>query len=196
MLRAELRGPLLAWATATAAVALAGPLGVSRALGGAAWVLGPALWASVPAFLWLAGRARGDWGVHGPARPTRALVETAVALLAVALIGAWWGRHSPVQVRGASAILLHLLWIAPAEELFFRGYLQAGLRTAWGGSWAAAATAALFGVSHAIVHRDPGQLVTAVPGLLFAAARERHGTLLTPILLHGAANVAVIAFLP
>ncbi len=187
-------GHLVAWAAVTAAAAAAGALGLPRALGGAGWALWPGLWAAVPAALWLAGRPVGGWGISWPPRPARAAVETAATLGAVVAVGALYAARLPAGSGPGGGVLYNLLWVAPAEELFFRGWLQAGLRAAWGPRAAALLSAALFGASHAILRADPAATITAVPGLLFAAARERHGSLLTPILLHGAANAAVIAW--
>lgn len=96
--------------------------------------------------------------------------------------------------------LLHqFLYVAVAEEVFFRGYVQANvskmIRSV--GSKPSAVqpvlviviSAACFALAHVAVQGQIVPLLTFFPGLLLAWVFARTGSLLAPILLHGLANV-------
>jgi membrane protease YdiL (CAAX protease family) len=72
--------------------------------------------------------------------------------------------------------------------------LQGALRPALRPAGATLAAAAAFGISHAVIARSPAGLLTALPALCFGAARERQQSLLGPVVLHAAANVALAAW--
>jgi membrane protease YdiL (CAAX protease family) len=82
-----------------------------------------------------------------------------------------------------------------AEELVFRGYLHAALRS-WLGPWSAIVTGALlFGLLHGLTYALP----IAVLGLWFGWLRERTGSLLPSMLghaLHNGTAVVVAAAWP
>jgi len=91
------------------------------------------------------------------------------------------------------------MYVAVAEEVFFRGYLQSnimrfvkavkGERRILEQLIVIVVSAAIFAVAHIIVQ---GRLIaglTFVPGLIFAWLFMRTRSLLAPILLHGLANV-------
>ena len=105
-------------------------------------------------------------------------------------VAGWW----PVLPLTPALALLHVLWIAPSEELFFRGHLEGALRAPLRPAGTAVAAAACFAVSHAVVARDLAGLATFAPALLFGALRERQGSLLGPVLCHAIANVALMAW--
>lgn len=89
-------------------------------------------------------------------------------------------------------LLLAALIIAPfAEEVFFRGFVFAGLRRRLGYPFASGLSAALF----ALVHVMPLSFVPLFfVGLGCAAAYERHHTLAAPLAVHVAFNgVALLA---
>ncbi len=115
-------------------------------------------------------------------------------------------------------LLYQFLYVAVAEEVFFRGYVQANLMrlvgTPWGvqraGSgwrepigacpgceiWHPKAaipivvSAGCFALAHVVVQGQIASLLTFLPGLVLAWLFFRTGTLLAPILFHGLANVS------
>lgn len=86
-----------------------------------------------------------------------------------------------------------------AEECLFRGLLYGALRrTPLGIAGAAAATAVMWALLHAN-YSIYGLAAITLIGIYLALIRERTGTLLTPIVCHGAYNsliVLVLAFAP
>jgi hypothetical protein len=85
--------------------------------------------------------------------------------------------------------LLAVLAAPVFEEFLFRGLVFGGLRRSQGFLAAALASSAIFAVVHPPVSMAP----VFVLGLLTAAARERTGTLLAPVLVHAAFNAASLA---
>lgn len=168
--------------------------------------------------LWALGLHRRDLG--------RQLVRA--ALVAACVLPLWalalrygeplwrqWGFLPSAQGRGAShgvagvwAIAEHmasqLLGIALPEELFWRGYVQPVLQSAWsrrtgvacglfnGGT---ALTTALFAAGHVLGGAGWGSLATVFPGLLFALLRNRDRSIVGPMALHWACNVSAAAAL-
>ncbi len=92
----------------------------------------------------------------------------------------------------AATAALHVLWIAPAEELFFRGLLQGEVRERLGRGPAIAISTTAFAISHLVLQLEPMALATAAPALLFAVARERQRSLVGPVLLHATANLSLM----
>ena len=95
---------------------------------------------------------------------------------------------------------LQLLVVAVPEELFYRGWMQ----TSWAGSaprrgvrflgarlgagfvW----TQVLFAAGHLVV-LQPWRLATFLPGLWFGWLRERHGSVVAPVVAHALANLFI-----
>jgi len=104
------------------------------------------------------------------------------------------------QPNWATWLLYQFLYVAVAEELFFRGYVQANvMRLMRSAGWGPPhthefvgmlASAACFALAHFVVQGHTVSLLTFVPGLLFAWLFVRTRSLLAPILLHGLANVS------
>ncbi len=96
-------------------------------------------------------------------------------------------------------LLLFLLVFPVLEEVVFRGLVLGTLvrypvlarMHGPGISAANVITAAWFAMAHLLRAPWPWALATFVPGLVFGWSRERHGTLLPPMLLHIAYNLAV-----
>jgi membrane protease YdiL (CAAX protease family) len=95
-------------------------------------------------------------------------------------------------------LLYQFLYVAAAEEMFFRGYVQTGmmrlveqarpLSRITQQRLVIAASAACFAVAHVIIH---GQIISALvffPGLVMAWLYVRTRSLWAPILFHGLAN--------
>jgi membrane protease YdiL (CAAX protease family) len=96
-------------------------------------------------------------------------------------------------------ILYQFFYVAAAEELFFRGYLQGILlriveslslrqRQAMAQGLTVVLSAAIFALAHWYVLAAPAALLTFFPGLLFGWLFLRTRSLLAPILFHGFAN--------
>ena len=104
-----------------------------------------------------------------------------------------------LDVRAPRNLLLFLLVYPVLEELVFRGLVLGTLvrypvlarRHGANISTANVITAAWFAMAHLLRVPWPWALATFVPGLIFGWSRERHGTLLAPMLLHVAYNLAV-----
>ncbi|HEX5010499.1 MAG TPA: type II CAAX endopeptidase family protein, partial [Planctomycetota bacterium] len=93
-------------------------------------------------------------------------------------------RHSPLTM--GSLIIV----VAPVfEEFLFRGLVFSGMRRSQGFLKSALFSAAIF----AIVHPPVSVAPVFVLGLLTAAAYERSGALLAPVLVHAAFNGASFA---
>lgn len=163
----------------------------------------------IPAWMWGPRKYGGGWASLG----LRACsVGRAVALLLVgfAIIllvnGAWelvrrqlgWAGqpdYLPVFGGGMRGLLIALILggvVAPAaEEVFFRGYLYAGLRQRWGVVAAVVLSSLLFSAAHA----TPGVLPPIfIMGAVFALIYEYADSLWPCVALHGAMNtVAFVA---
>jgi membrane protease YdiL (CAAX protease family) len=99
-----------------------------------------------------------------------------------------------------SWLVYQFLYVAVAEEVFFRGYVQSNVmqllaRRRWKSAITArwvgiVISASCFAVAHVIVQGQVASLLTFFPGLLMAWLFVRTRSLLAPILFHGLANVA------
>jgi uncharacterized protein len=192
---------LLAWATATDAVALCGvPVGVLLA--------------------WRAMRLRhttfADLGLRRPASPLRtfliAVPATFILLVLTAVLGdllqsltGWAPDLERFEVlRGNLAALLAgltMVWTTAAfgEELLFRGYLLNSLLDSWrqtrGLRWpmALGVSSAVFGLAH-LYQGTGGVLLTAAVGLGFGVVyRMARRDLWAAILTHGLFDTASFA---
>lgn len=96
-------------------------------------------------------------------------------------------------------LLYQFLYVAAAEEMFFRGYVQANvMRVLNCGRWRSSRTdqgiavlisASCFALAHVIVQGDPTATITFLPGVVLAWLFIQTRSLLAPILFHGLANV-------
>jgi membrane protease YdiL (CAAX protease family) len=111
----------------------------------------------------------------------------------------------PEQQGWPAWLFYQFFYVAVAEEIFFRGYVQ-GNTTRWlrqSTRWPRIAPACIavfvsagcFALAHVVVQGRITAALTFVPGLILAWLFLRTGSLLAPILFHGVANVsyAVIA---
>lgn len=96
-------------------------------------------------------------------------------------------------------IVISLLLVGPAEELLFRGVLQARLRESWGPWPAIVLATVVFGAIHlpAIIGEPSQQYATLVVigllGLVLGYLYERTGTIWVPAIAHGANNAVIFA---
>ncbi len=129
--------------------------------------------------------------------------------LAVMVAGLWLiiPLHLPIPLAPVIAdrsdwlgwLLYQFLYVAVAEEVFFRGYVQHNVtRLCDGASWRPSVRLAItlvvsagcFAVAHAAVQSSALSLLTFFPGLLMAWLFFRTRSLMAPILFHGLANTA------
>jgi|AntDeeMetageno50_2_1112565.scaffolds.fasta_scaffold01293_6 membrane protease YdiL (CAAX protease family) len=107
------------------------------------------------------------------------------------------GQENPVVFL--YMIPITLLFVAPFEELVFRGAAQGLLRRAFGPAIAVAVASALFGAVHliALIGGGTGQLayvaVAALLGVVLGGLYEHTNNLLVPIVVHGLYNATLFA---
>jgi hypothetical protein len=158
----------------------------------------------LPAWLWGPGRHSLGlaWLGFRPTSPVRAALLTAAGLALILGINVIWGvvmeafdlpgqpdlvplfGEGPFGLLGAIAVACV---IAPfAEEIFFRGFMYAGLRDRWGLAAGVAVSALVFSLFHM-------SLSTLIPiagmGAVFALLYERTNSLWPCIALHAAVNL-------
>lgn len=139
---------------------------------------------------------------------TTLLLTCLVALPAVYL-GLWlltlWDLPIPLRPVLSEGqdwttwLLYQFLYVAAAEEVFFRGYVQANAtrwlrerRLSQPAQWwiAIVISAACFALAHVAVQGQIVSVLTFLPGLIMAWLFARTGSLLASILFHGLANVS------
>ncbi len=116
--------------------------------------------------------------------------------------------HLPIPLRPVIAqqqnwltwSLYQFLYVAVAEEVFFRGYVQANTMKLLGRARRLPPTtqpyigilisATCFALAHAVVHGQITSALTFLPGLLLAWLFFRTRSLLAPIVFHGLANIS------
>ncbi len=101
--------------------------------------------------------------------------------------------------EGAGAVRVGLLLaflIGPGEELFWRGFLQAGIADRIGGPRALALTALLYALVHAATGNIMLVLAAATGGLFWGFLYLRSKSLLLAAVSHAAWDVAVFVLFP
>jgi membrane protease YdiL (CAAX protease family) len=110
----------------------------------------------------------------------------------------------PEQQGWLAWLFYQFFYVALAEEVFFRGYVQAntmrlvGIQGGVGGTMGARTktiipifvSAGCFALAHVVVQGQITGVLTFLPGVILAWLFLRTGTLLAPILFHGLANVS------
>jgi len=187
-------------------------------------------WMTIPAVLvmaalvpaWITGREFPRIGLRGDrlGRIAGTVGLACVCVLPIVFLGLWmltlWSLPVPLRPiipQGQSWfawLVYQFLYVAVAEEVFFRGYVQANtmkllshcrLNTMSETNpksemcnpkcWTALlVSAAVFALAHVVVQGQITSVLTFLPGLLLAWLFLRTGSLLAPILFHGLANVA------
>jgi membrane protease YdiL (CAAX protease family) len=141
------------------------------------------------------------------------LIRTCIIVLPLALCGLW-GLKSlgfsvlswPVSAREQNWVrwlFYQFMYVALAEEVFFRGYVQSNIvrivkpimgkrPRRW--QWTSIGISAMcFAVAHVIVQGHVVSALTFLPGLVLGWLFIRTKSLLAPILFHGLANTFYLA---
>ena len=166
----------------------------------------------VPVWLWGPRRYGGGWASLGLRRFSvlKGLGLCIVALPVILVMNGLWelarralgwaGQPDYLPLFGpglaglGTALLLGGVVAPVAEEVFFRGFLYAGLRGRLGLAWGLIASAAIFSLAHIL----PGVLLPIFAmGLLFCLLYEFTGSIWPCIALHSAINslAFVVAYL-
>ncbi|MDO6441659.1 MULTISPECIES: JDVT-CTERM system glutamic-type intramembrane protease [unclassified Marinobacter] len=113
-------------------------------------------------------------------------------------IGALAGRGAELDTSWMALVSL-VLWAPVVEEFAFRGVVQGylgdtafGKRCLAGLSFANLIAALLFTVWHLVYRTDLLAWLVFFPALAFGYFRDRHGSLVPCVILHGAWNAALL----
>ncbi len=188
------------------AILLLGQSCISNAL----WLVTPAVLVTAATVPTIAGKerfARIGLDIRRIKSAVSIVSRTCIVVFPATFAGQWllrfYGLELPLRVAlpqnqpWFSWVLYQFLYVAVAEEVFFRGYLQSNIlrltnTTKWRcglQNWASIVlSAACFAGAHAIVQGQATSLLTFLPGLILGWLFIRTRTLLAPILFHGMAN--------
>lgn len=138
---------------------------------------------------------------------TKLLLPLCAITFGAAFAGLWlfklWGFEAPLRpappLQGQlfSWILFQFLYVAVAEEVFFRGYLQSNIMRLAAemksgkraqNRMTIILCAACFAAAHVVVQGEMASVLTFLPGLILAYIFVRTESLLAPIIFHGLAN--------
>ena len=202
----------------TALVAVAAVLAIKAVAWGpmsrAAWLLAPAVLV-VSALLPTAARKAAFARILPPdvtqlEHSLAVLLKTCALIFPATLIALWLLRYGGLQppLRPATPrsgqwfawLFYQFMYVAVAEELFFRGYIQTNiLRLTRSAKWAGAfrgqwvpiiIAAACFAAAHVVVQGRMVSALTFLPGLILGWLFVKTRSLFAPILFHGLANVS------
>jgi len=177
-------------------------------------------WLMIPCLLVIAALLP-TWLRGGEVPPMCLGREQAAASLALACItcliaipavflGLWLmvRMHLPIPLRPAVAgpdgwftwLIYQFMYVAVAEEVFFRGYIQGNVMKWLGDARPAGqyiamvVSAGCFALAHVVVQGQITSLFAFLPGLVLAWLFLRTRSLLAPVLFHGIANVSYGVF--
>lgn len=137
---------------------------------------------------------------------------TCVALFPLVVGGLWVLKSHgfglplpPVSPQGQAWVgwlFYQFMYVAMAEEVFFRGYVQGNILRLSGPvigrrprlrEWASIGiSAACFAVAHVMIQGQIVSVLTFLPGLVFGWLFIRTRSLLAPVLFHGLANACYV----
>jgi membrane protease YdiL (CAAX protease family) len=184
----------------------------SSSLSGAAWLTTPGILVTA-AILPKAIKSKKIADIGFDLKQTRnslvVLGQTCMLVFPPFLAGCWllksYGLDLPLRPvlpagqHWAGWLFYQLMYIAVAEEVFFRWFLQgnilrlistAELRQYWLQQWMSITLSALcFAAAHIITSGQIISIVTILPGLILGWLFIRTNSLLTPILFHWLANI-------
>jgi membrane protease YdiL (CAAX protease family) len=175
------------------------------------WFLAPFLLittALVPTRLRKRSFAEIGLRVGRPGLILRVLCATCVIVFPLLLIGIFVLKHLNIQLplspiipgeRWLSWVAYQFMYVAVAEEIFFRGYFQCNVLSLLTMSAqksrvfleiiAIIISATVFAVSHCLILGSVMPIITFLPGLIFGWLLVKTKSLLAPVLFHGLANV-------
>jgi membrane protease YdiL (CAAX protease family) len=108
---------------------------------------------------------------------------------------------SPIIPEGRwfSWLAYQFMYVAVAEEIFFRGYFQSNVLSlltisvqksrAFSEIISIIISAIVFAISHCLILGSLMPIITFLPGLIFGWLLVKTKSLLAPVLFHGLANV-------
>jgi len=193
----------------------------TSSIAGSAWFVAPGILviaALVPPAIGRRGFVRIGFDIKQVKSTLLVVCWTCVAVFPAMFGGLWLLKFYglplpllPALPRGQSWIywlFYQFMYVAVAEEVFFRGYLQNNIlrlasklpgRQHSLQSWISiGVSAACFAAAHIIVHGEIMLALTFLPGLILGWLFVRTRSLLAPILFHGLANtfycVMTVAF--
>ncbi|MHC4474216.1 MAG: CPBP family glutamic-type intramembrane protease [Planctomycetota bacterium] len=183
---------------------------VSGYVGGAHWFVTPAILISaalIPTVLRGNKFVHTGFGIEQIGATLSVVGRTCFLVFPAMLCGMWalkgCGFALPLrpapQGRPVLAWLFYqFMYVAVAEEIFFRGYLQGNIlkltaaavqeRTESRAWVSIVLSAACFAAAHVLIQGQIVSMVTFLPGLIFGWLFVRTKSLLAPILFHGLAN--------
>jgi membrane protease YdiL (CAAX protease family) len=169
------------------------------------WFLAPFLLitaALVPTRLRKRSFAEIGLRVGRPGLILRVLCTTCVIVFPLLLAGIFLLKHLNIQLplspiipegRWFSWLAYQFMYIAVAEEIFFRGYFQCNVLSLLTMSVleiiAIIVSATVFAISHCLILGGVMPIITFLPGLIFGWLLVKTKSLLAPVLFHGLANV-------
>lgn len=144
----------------------------------------------------------GSWILGGFLLAFVAAITVGALLRSAGIDPATGGSAGPPPVIGVFVMqgLLSILVVGPGEELFFRGGLQRYLDGAFATPVALLLANALFAAGHAVPLAEAfgatayAVLVPFAPGLVFAVAYRRTGSIFVPALIHGLYDAAISTY--
>jgi membrane protease YdiL (CAAX protease family) len=138
----------------------------------------------------------------------RVLCVTCIVVFPLFLAGIFLLKHlnielplSPIIPKGRwfSWLAYQFMYVAVAEEIFFRGYFQCNVLSlltmtvqknrAFLEIIGIIISATIFAISHCLILGSLMPIITFLPGLIFGWLLVKTKSLLAPVLFHGLANV-------
>ncbi len=146
--------------------------------------------------------------VGRPGLILRVLCATCVIVFPLLLLVMFLLKHLNIQLplspiipegRWFSWLAYQFMYVAVAEEIFFRGYFQCNVMSLLAMSVqknrafleiiGIIISATVFAISHCLILGSVMPIITFLPGLIFGWLLVKTKSLLAPVLFHGLANV-------
>ena len=184
----------------------------------AAWLVSPGILvaaALIPTAIKRAGFPKIGLNIKQIVPTALVVCRTCVVVFSALFAGLWLLKFfglglplrpvPPTEQGWFSWLFYQFMYVAVAEELFFRGYVQSNILKLTNsdkdgryrlGKWLSIVlSAAFFAVAHLIIQGRIALLLTFLPGLVLGWLFIRTKSLLAPILFHGLANTCYCVML-